>query len=102
MSFVLVFGSTLFVRTLVSLTSQVMGFESRNVLIAAVDLRRTGVRPDGRLALFQQGRDAVAAVPGIEASAASFVTPVSGSTWNLRIRVPGYEGAERDTSARNG
>ena len=34
LSFVLVFGSTLFVRTLVGLTSQGMGFESERVLIA--------------------------------------------------------------------
>ena len=46
-SFVLVFGSTLFVRTLVGLTSQGMGFESERVLIATVDLRRTGVTEQG-------------------------------------------------------
>ena len=34
LSFVLVFGSTLFVRTLVGLTSQGMGFESQRVLLA--------------------------------------------------------------------
>ena len=103
LSFVLVFGSTLFVRTLVGLTTQGMGFDSERVLLATVDLRRTGVTPDGRLALFTQARDAVAVVPGVDAAAASFVTPISGSTWNLRIRVPGYEGTERDrTSFYNG
>jgi predicted permease len=29
-------------------------------------------------------------VPGVETAATSFVTPVSGSTWNLDVRVPGY------------
>jgi predicted permease len=96
LSFVLVFGSTLFVRTLVSLTTQGMGFESGRVLLATVDLRKTGVAPDRRLAMFQQTRAAIAAVPGVDAAAASFVTPVSGSRWNFRIRVPGYEGTERD------
>jgi predicted permease len=99
LSFVLVFGSTLFVRTLVGLTSQGMGFESDHVLVATLDLRRTGTQPDGRLALFQHSRDAIAAVPGIDAAAASFVTPVSGSTWNLRITVPGFQGSERDRSS---
>jgi putative ABC transport system permease protein len=99
LSFVLVFGSTLFVRTLVTLTTQGMGFEAERVLLATVDLRRTGAAADARLALFEQTRDAVAAVPGIEAAAVSFVTPVSGSTWNLRISVPGYEGSERDRSS---
>ena len=99
LSFVLVFGSTLFVRTLVTLTTQGMGFESERVLLGTVDLRRTGVAPDARLQLFEQTRDAVAAIPGVEAAAASFVTPVSGSTWNLRIAVPGYQGSERDRSS---
>lgn len=48
LSFVLVFGSGLFVRTLVGLTSQGMGFESQRVLIANLDLRRTGVEADGK------------------------------------------------------
>ena len=39
LSFVLVFGSTLFVRTLVALTSQEMGFESSHVLVGNLDLR---------------------------------------------------------------
>jgi putative ABC transport system permease protein len=98
LSFVLVFGSTLFVRTLVSLTSQRLGFESSHVLVANIDLRRTGVDEHGRLPLFQRVRDSLAAVPGIDAVAASFVTPVGGNTWNLRITVPGYEGSERNRS----
>ena len=46
LSFVLVFGSTLFVRTLVALTTQDMGFESSHVLVGNLDLRRTGVAPE--------------------------------------------------------
>ncbi|HEX7283168.1 MAG TPA: ABC transporter permease, partial [Vicinamibacterales bacterium] len=99
LSFVLVFGSTLFVRTLIGLTSQGMGFDSQNVLIATVDLRRTQEKPEGRLQLFTQSRHAVAAVPGVQAAAASFVTPVSGSTWANRVTVPGYQASDRDRSA---
>jgi putative ABC transport system permease protein len=99
LSFILVFGATLFVRTLVGLTSQGLGFESQRVLLATVDLRRTGVKEDQRWPVYQQIRDAVAAVPGVEAAAASFVTPVGGSTWNLRIKVPGYDGTEQDRIA---
>ena len=98
LSFVLVFGSTLFVRTLVSLTTQGMGFESESVLIATIDLRRTMADESARLPMFQRARDAVAAVPGVEAAATSFVTPVSGSTWQLRITVPGSDAPERERS----
>ena len=105
LSFVLVFGSTLFVRTLIGLTNQGMGFESSRVLLATIDIRKIPLRQgsggqadlsEQRLAMFQQARDAITAVPGIDAAAASFVTPVSGSRWNLRIQVPGYDGSERD------
>jgi putative ABC transport system permease protein len=99
LSFMLVFGSILFVRTLVGLTTQGMGFDSSRVLLATVDLRRTGADEAARWPMFERIRDAVAAVPGIDAAAASFVTPISGSSWNLRIIVPGYPGSERDRNS---
>jgi putative ABC transport system permease protein len=99
LSFVLVFGSALFVRTLVGLTTQATGFESASrVLLGSIDLRRTGAAPDARGRLFEQVREAVAAVPGVEAAAASFVTPVSGSTWMLQADVPGFPGVGRERS----
>jgi predicted permease len=102
LSFVLVFGSSLFVRTLVALTSQDMGFESSHVLVGNLDLRATGVTPDKRLQMFTRIREAVAAIPGIDAAAVSFVTPVSGSTWNLEINVPDYPNNERRGVLFNG
>lgn len=95
LSFVLVFGSSLFVRTLVSLTSQEMGFESSHVLVGNVDLRRTSVTEDARRQMYDQIREAVSSTAGIDAAALSFVTPVSGSTWMEDLRVPGFEGEKR-------
>lgn len=102
LSFVLVFGSTLFVRTLVALTSQEMGFESSHVMVGNLDLRATGAKPEDRLQLFTRVREGIASVPGVEAAAISFVTPVSGSTWNLEINVPGYAANERRGVLFNG
>ncbi|MGH9386249.1 MAG: ADOP family duplicated permease [Vicinamibacterales bacterium] len=99
LSFMLVFGSILFVRTLVGLTTQGMGFESNRVLVALVDLRRTGADARQSWPYFQRIRETIAATAGIDAAAASFVTPVGGSSWNYRIRVPGYDGGERDRSS---
>jgi predicted permease len=96
LSFVLVFGSILFVRTLVDLTSQPMGFQAERVLIAGIDIRRAGIPADQRAAVYARLREAVAAVPGIESVSGSTITPVSGSAWNQRITVPGYDGSERD------
>ena len=102
LSFVLVFGSSLFVRTLVALTSQDMGFESSHVLVGNLDLRATGATPENRLHMFIRLREAVSAVPGIESAATSFVTPVSGSTWSLEINVPGYDANNRRGVLFNG
>jgi predicted permease len=79
-----------------------MGFESSRVLVGNIDLRRTGVAPEARLAMFTQVREALNAVPGVEVAASSFVTPVSGSTWNLAINVPGYGDNERRGVLFNG
>ncbi len=94
LSFVLVFGSTLFVRTLVGLTTQPVGFDASRVLVASVDVRRTGVDASSRLPLYQRIREALKEAPGIEAAALTFVTPVSGGSWYLRITVPGYTGSD--------
>ena len=102
LSFVLVFGSTLFVRTLVALTNQEMGFDSAQVLVGNLDLRATGVTPENRMQLFTRVREALGAIPGVDAAAMSFVTPVSGSTWNLEINVPGYAANERRGVLFNG
>ena len=102
LSFVLVFGSTLFVRSLVALTTQEMGFDSSRVLVGNVDLRRTGVAPEQRLPMFTRVREALLAIPGVDGAATSLVTPVSGSTWNLEIAVPGFSATDRRGVLFNG
>jgi predicted permease len=98
-SFVLVLGASLFVRTLVDLTGQEMGFRSDGVLIASVDLRRTGATDKERPALFERVRDELAALPGVDTVAVSVLTPMGNSTWNNLITVPGYEAPERERVA---
>jgi putative ABC transport system permease protein len=98
-SFVLVLGASLFVRTLVDLTAQETGFRADGVLIASIDLRRTGADEKQRPAMFEQLRDALAASPGVDAAAVSVLTPMGNSTWNNLITVPGYEAPERDRIA---
>jgi putative ABC transport system permease protein len=99
---VLVCGSLLFVRTLVGLTTQDMGFEASRALVGHIDVRATGVTAENRLQMFTRIREALARVPGVEAAATALVTPVSGSTWNLEIAVPGYQANERRGVLFNG
>jgi putative ABC transport system permease protein len=98
-SFLLVFGAGPFVRTLVSLTAQEMGFETSRVLMVQVDLGRTALDRTARPAAFERIREAIAAAPGVEAAAVSFVTPISGRQWNDVVDVPGYDGPREDRVA---
>jgi putative ABC transport system permease protein len=99
LSFLLVFGAGLFIRTLTTLTSQETGFDTSRVLIAQVDLRRTGLEDTSLPTRFERIRESIAAAPGVEAAAISVVTPISGMTWNSIVEVPGYEAPESDRVA---
>jgi putative ABC transport system permease protein len=100
LSFVLVFGASLFVRTLVELTTQDLGFQPARVLLATIDLRRTTLTNTERPAFFDRLRQGVANAPGVEAAAISVVTPVGGTMWSTTVEVAGYEAPERERSVR--
>ncbi len=93
LSFVLVFGASLFVRTLITLSNQEMGFQADRVLIAQIDLRRGGYDEKQRPAVFERLREAIAAAPGVVAAATSVITPISNGVWNNLIEVPWLRGA---------
>ena len=86
----LVVAAGLFMRTFSSLANLHLGFDRDRVLLVtrqrAADAR---FPPAERLATYDRIRQSVAAVPGVAAAAVSFVTPVSGNTWNNRIDVSG-------------
>ncbi len=89
LSVVLVVAAGLFMRTFSSLANVHLGFDRDRVLLVTVNAQRTEIPPADRLTTYDRIRQRVAAVPGVAAAAASFVTPVSGGTWNNRIDVPG-------------
>jgi predicted permease len=85
LSLVLVVGAGLFMRTFSSLATLNLGFDRDPVLIVNVNVRRAEPDPLKRMPLFERIRDAAAAAPGVASAAVSYVTPVSGSTWNTSI-----------------
>ena len=88
LSLALVVGAGLFVHTFATLTSRPAGFNADGLLLAQVDVRRSAVAPDGRLALYERLREAAAAVPGVSMVTASIVTPVGNIRWNMEVDVP--------------
>jgi putative ABC transport system permease protein len=89
LSVVLVVAAGLFMRTFSSLANLHLGFDRDRVLLVTVNAQRTEIPPAARLTTYDRIRQRVAALPGVAAAAASFVTPVSGGTWNNRIDVSG-------------
>ena len=88
-SLVLIVGAGLFIRTFSSLTGRNLGFDAAPVIIASLDLQRLELEPRQRPALYERFRSAAAAVPGVSHAAASFTTPISGTTWNTPVQVEG-------------
>jgi len=93
LSVILVVAAGLFVRTFSSLANVHLGFDHRPVLVANVSAQRLQLDAKQRPELFERLRQAAANVPGVSTAAISAVTPVSGSTWNNVIEIPGAPAA---------
>jgi predicted permease len=87
LSLALVVAAGLFARTFLALTTREAGFERDSVLIANVDVQRSGVSAAARPELFERLRQAAAGVAGAGSAAASFTTPLAGPGWNTGIAV---------------
>lgn len=99
LSLLLLVAAGLFVRTFTSLSTLPLGFDSRPILVASVNASRATATPDERPSLYERLREAAAQVPGVASSAASAVTPVSGSTWQFAIeRIDDRVLGEKDRS----
>jgi putative ABC transport system permease protein len=84
---VLVVAAGLFMRTFGRLATLDIGLDRDSVLVVDVDVTRSPIGEDGRLALHERIRAAVAAVPGVSNAGLSRITPVSGAGWNGPIEL---------------
>jgi len=84
LSMVLVVGALLFGRTLRNLGSVELGFDP-DVVVAAVDLRRTNVQPEARTQAFADIVARLHQVPGVRHAAQTLIVPLSGADWNGQI-----------------
>src|SRR5205809_1964568 len=84
LSMVLVVGALLFGRTLKNLGAVELGFDP-DVVVVAVDLSRTAVRPEARTQTLAAIVTRLQQVPGDRHAAEALIVPLSGSDWNGRI-----------------
>src|SRR5881397_1132167 len=84
LSMVIVVGALLFGRTLKNLAAVDLGFDP-DVVVVAVDLSRTAVRPEARTQTLADIVTRLQQVPGVRHAAEALIVPLSGSDWNGRI-----------------
>jgi predicted permease len=87
-SLILVMGATLFVRTLINLSTVDTGFDRRDVILANVQYRGADRSP--RLsANWEELRRRVSTIPGVESVSLSSGSAFNGANGNGMLRLPG-------------
>jgi predicted permease len=100
LSLLLLIVAGLFTRTLHNLQMVDPGFRHEGVLMVDVDTRRafhTGAEANARAAaVFRDGLQTLAAIPGVRAAAVSNFTPISGGYWSQPVLVNGKTASEAE------
>jgi len=91
LSLVLVIAATLFVRTLVNLEREPLGFDQDHVLLAAINPRTAGYKTAEVGALYRRIYDRVRMLPGVESATFARYSPFSGSSSTFGSKVEGYD-----------
>jgi predicted permease len=86
----LVIGAGLLLGTFRKLVTLDPGFQRDGVLIVGVNLRNAGYASDRYGAVHSDLLERFRALPGVQAAAASVITPISGSSWNDYVSVDGF------------
>ncbi|HEV3139463.1 MAG TPA: ABC transporter permease, partial [Vicinamibacterales bacterium] len=89
LSFVLIVGAMLFVRTVRNLATIDAGFRHDDILIADFDTRGARVPPARQPDFERELRNRLAAIPGVDAVSDAAIEPASGSVWNDRVVLDG-------------
>jgi len=89
-SLLLLVGAGLFARSLLNLEHLPLGFDSKNVLLARIDPRLAGYKPENAGALYRQLLDRLNELPGVRAATIAYYSPLSGSKSTNGINVEGF------------
>jgi predicted permease len=90
LSLVLVVAAGFLGGTLNNLSRINPGFDADGVLLATVDLRRTGIPADAIGATHQRILERVRTTPGVDTASSSELTPVGSMSWNDEIVIDGF------------
>jgi predicted permease len=90
MCLLLLMGAGLFVRTLVNLQHQSLGFDARNLLLFRLDPLQAGYQADKLPGFYQELQRRLAALPGVQSVSVSENTLINGGAWIDGILIQGY------------
>jgi predicted permease len=91
LSLVLLVGAGLFVRTLVNVENQNLGFNRHNLIIFAIDPAKSGYQAERALPLCENVRERLQAVPGVRAVTYSSLALLTGWVSNGPIAIEGFQ-----------
>jgi predicted permease len=90
LSFVLLIGAGLFVRSLQNLLAVDPGFHTTRMLSFSFDLSRSGYDVDRSHTYVKTFQDRLSAAPGVSATAFSFQSLLGGGAWGMGFTIEGY------------
>jgi predicted permease len=89
-SVLLVFGGSLFVRSLQRLHATDLGFDQRSVVVVRMDPKRSGYRGAALRAFYDQLQARAQGLPGVTGATLTSQIPFSGSQSGFGARIDGY------------
>ena len=89
-SLVLLVGAGLFARSLIKLQQEDLGFNKDNVLLASVDTRLAGYKPDDLSNVYRQLYERLSSLPNVRSVTIATYSPMSGTSRSSSITVRGY------------
>ncbi len=94
LSMVVLTGAGLLLRTLEKLRSVDPGFDTRNVLLFAINPGLAGYKPDGMQQLYQNLQGRLQALPGVVSASYASDALLDGSLWTEDVKVEGQSGKD--------
>jgi predicted permease len=92
LSFVLIAGTGLLLRSLVQMQNSDPGFSTRNVVVSAADLFSAGYKLDRAKIFYEQLLERIQALPGVQSAALARVRPFSYAVYSSApLEIEGYQ-----------
>jgi len=92
LSFVLIVGTGLLLRSMVQMQNSDPGFSTRKVVVSSVDLLSAGYKPDRAKIFYEQMLERIRTLPGVESVALARVRPFSYAVYSSApLEIEGYQ-----------